>query len=50
MTYFVRLGFLDGRNGYIICCMSARSSYLKYSGLRKLWLNEGRNKRTINEI
>jgi len=35
-TYFIRLGFLDGRNGYVICKTGAYSSYLKYAKLRKL--------------
>ena len=36
LTYIIRLGFLDGRNGYTICSLGAYSSYLKYSKLRKL--------------
>jgi len=43
-TYFIRLGFLDGRNGYMICKTGAYSSFLKYSKLRKL-AREG-NKRS----
>ena len=35
-TYFIRLGFLDGRNGYVICKTGAYSSFLKYHKLRKL--------------
>jgi glycosyltransferase involved in cell wall biosynthesis len=35
-TYFIRLGFLDGKNGFIICKTGAYSSYLKYAKLRKL--------------
>lgn len=35
-TYFIRLGFLDGRNGYVICRTGAYSSFLKYHKLRKL--------------
>jgi glycosyltransferase involved in cell wall biosynthesis len=35
-TYFIRLGFLDGKNGFIICKTGAYSSFLKYSKLRKL--------------
>lgn len=41
MTYFFRLGFLDGRYGYVICSMGAKSSFLKYSKLRKL-IREGK--------
>jgi len=42
-TYFIRLGFLDGRKGYIICKTGAYSSFLKYSKLRKL-TREGKKK------
>jgi glycosyltransferase involved in cell wall biosynthesis len=38
LTYILHLGFLDGRNGWIVCTLGAKSSYLKYSGLRKLLL------------
>lgn len=40
LNYFFHFGFLDGRNGYIVCSLGARSSYLKYSGLRKLHKKE----------
>ncbi len=36
LTYIIHLGFLDGRNGYIICSLGAYSSYLKYFKLRKM--------------
>jgi glycosyltransferase involved in cell wall biosynthesis len=36
LTYIIHLGFLDGRNGYIICHTGARSSYLKYAKLLRL--------------
>ena len=36
VNYFFHLGFLDGRNGLIVCYLGAWSSYLKYSKLRKL--------------
>jgi hypothetical protein len=36
LTYIIHLGFLDGRNGFIICSTGAHSSYLKYAKLRKL--------------
>ena len=36
LNYFLHLGFLDGRYGYLVCWQGARSSYLKYSILRKL--------------
>jgi glycosyltransferase involved in cell wall biosynthesis len=31
--YFFRLGFLDGKNGYVICKISAHAKYLKYKNL-----------------
>lgn len=34
--YFLQLGFLDGRNGWIISYTSAKANYWKYSRLRKL--------------
>ena len=36
LTYVIHLGFLDGRNGYIVCSIGAHSSYLKYYKLRIL--------------
>jgi glycosyltransferase involved in cell wall biosynthesis len=42
-TYFIRLGFLDGKKGYVICKTGAYSSFLKYAKLRKLIL-KGRKK------
>ena len=42
-TYFIRLGFLDGKNGYVICKTGAYSSFLKYHKLRKL-TGEGEKK------
>jgi glycosyltransferase involved in cell wall biosynthesis len=42
-TYFIRLGFLDGRKGYVICKTGAYSTFLKYNKLRKLMKN-GENK------
>lgn len=36
LNYFLHLGFLDGRYGYVVCWQGARSSYLKYALLRKL--------------
>ncbi len=32
-NYFLYLGFLDGKNGFVICRMSAYETYLKYSEL-----------------
>ena len=44
LTYFLHFGFLDGRNGWIVCSLGAKSSYLKYSGLRKLHSGEINNR------
>ncbi len=35
-SYFLRMGFLDGKNGLILCTFSARTTYLKYYKLRQL--------------
>jgi len=32
--YFIKLGFLDGFNGYIICKLSAYAAFIKYSRIR----------------
>jgi len=29
-TYFMKAGFLDGKEGFIIACMTAKASYLRY--------------------
>jgi len=34
--YFLKLGFLDGRYGLIICCINALSALLKYSKMKEL--------------
>ncbi len=36
LSYVIHLGFLDGKNGYIICRNGARSSFLKYAKLLEL--------------
>lgn len=36
-NYFINAGFLDGRNGYIICRITAWETWLKYTKLRDLW-------------
>jgi glycosyltransferase involved in cell wall biosynthesis len=36
VTYIVRGGFLDGKNGYFICYSDSSYSYLKYMKLRKI--------------
>jgi glycosyltransferase involved in cell wall biosynthesis len=38
-AYFLRLGFLDGVNGFIICVQTANITFLKYTKLRELWKN-----------
>lgn len=40
--YFVRLGFLDGFHGLVVCSLSACSSFIKYSKTRELFSNQGR--------
>ena len=36
-SYFLRLGFLDGLNGYRICFQTGKITYLKYFKLRQLY-------------
>lgn len=36
-NYLVNAGFLDGKNGYIICKISAWETWRKYTKLRDLW-------------
>ncbi|UKM66360.1 glycosyltransferase family 2 protein [Flavobacteriaceae bacterium GSB9] len=36
-AYFLRLGFLDGLNGFIICVQTANITFLKYTKLRELY-------------
>ncbi|MEZ4795894.1 MAG: glycosyltransferase family 2 protein [Flavobacteriaceae bacterium] len=35
-AYFLRLGFLDGVNGFVICAQTANITFLKYTKLREL--------------
>ena len=42
-NYFFYRGFLDGRQGYIICKLAARTTYLKYLKLKKLNKKKGVN-------
>jgi glycosyltransferase involved in cell wall biosynthesis len=35
-SYFIRLGFLDGYYGFVVCAISAFASFLKYVKLRQL--------------
>jgi glycosyltransferase involved in cell wall biosynthesis len=36
-SYFIQLGFLDGKIGWQICTKSSYATYLKYKTLRDLW-------------
>ncbi|MFK7834119.1 MAG: glycosyltransferase family 2 protein [Winogradskyella sp.] len=36
-SYVLRLGFLDGFNGFVICVQTANITFLKYSKLRELY-------------
>ena len=36
-SYIIRLGFLDGYYGWIICRISADATFMKYIKLRELW-------------
>lgn len=38
--YFLKAGFLDGRYGFVICCINALSALLKYSKLYDLQLGK----------
>lgn len=42
--YIIRLGILDGLNGFIICNFSAHTTFLKYLKLRQLIKNAKKNK------
>jgi glycosyltransferase involved in cell wall biosynthesis len=35
--FFIRLGFLDGHYGILICFVNAFATYMKYAKLRRLW-------------
>ena len=39
-SYFLRLGFLDGLNGFVICVQTANITFLKYTKLRELIKNK----------
>lgn len=41
-TYFLRLGILDGFNGYVIAVQTANITFLKYSKLRELYKLKGK--------
>jgi len=34
--YFIRLGFLDGYYGYVVCRISAQATFMKYAKIRQL--------------
>jgi glycosyltransferase involved in cell wall biosynthesis len=36
-NYSIRLGFLDGKRGLIICYLNANSIYVRYQELKRLW-------------
>jgi glycosyltransferase involved in cell wall biosynthesis len=36
-NYLIRLGFIDGKKGVIICFLNAYSVYIRYEELNKLW-------------
>lgn len=38
-AYILRLGFLDGKNGFVISAQTGNITYLKYTKLRKLYKN-----------
>jgi glycosyltransferase involved in cell wall biosynthesis len=50
LTYFLHFGFLDGRNGWIVCLLGARSSYLKYYKLRVLYREEKKKKAISDKL
>ena len=35
MDFFLRLGFLDGYYGYVVCKNSAYGSFIKYAKIRQ---------------
>lgn len=35
--YFLKLGFLDGYYGFIVCKISARATFIKYTKLKKMY-------------
>jgi hypothetical protein len=39
-SYFVRLGFLDGWQGYLVAYMVAFETFLRYAKVRELQQNE----------
>jgi len=43
-SYFLKLGFLDGRAGWRICTISAEATYKKYRKLRELYKQKRENR------
>jgi glycosyltransferase involved in cell wall biosynthesis len=39
-TYFLRAGFLDGREGFMLAVSAAEGTYYRYAKLRMLWAKE----------
>jgi len=39
--FFLKSGFLDGRDGFLISRLYSRYTFLKYAGLRRLWKKQG---------
>lgn len=44
-SFFISLGFLDGIQGWRICTIESKASFMKYKKLRALWKIERVNKR-----
>ncbi len=49
-AYFLRLGFLDGFNGFVISSLSAYTSFLKYMKLRQLNLQKNKSPAKYNDF
>ena len=45
-SYFLRLGFLDGFNGFMICYQTGNITFLKYAKLRELNRKKSTSSRT----
>ena len=42
--YFLKLGFLDGYHGLVVCIISAHAKFLKYAKLRMHYLNQSNSR------
>ncbi len=49
-SFFLQAGFLDGRDGFMACTISAWSSFLKYSKLRQLNNSAKTTKKITDDI